>query len=452
MEFGITLTPDRLMLYSMLVAFAIRWSNPRPGPTTWAATGLRRFLAAFALIGITSWSIADPDAKYPTFVELTHLTNLALLPTLFFMMASRLRYDEAMLRRMFRFYALFGMYPSLHGFLRAPSHRRARLPKVHSRSACRHPIRPQPGALRRYDRGWRHAAAVVPLRELHRVLDDGGAAADDDRWHAPRRAGRLFHRNALHLARSWGNHHHPLLSENESAEYSGDNRGIVLIAFVAGVSSKFSLFQDTPFLQTAEPIENRLDNYQMAWNAFKANPVLGLGYGKFMPGEICSTIDSPTSRLGVGLDDGNHSTLLGISADLGVIGAFPILGSWLFGTLTCIAAYRSLGGPARNFQRQFSALALGAVGNILRLEPDERSYVFSRRSTPASFWLVGVATAYILLAWPRSPASPPMAKSPRIPPCVIRAIQKGVRSFSISGSGSRELIPTFRVSIGCPLP
>ena len=47
----------------------------------------------------------------------------------------------------------------------------------------------------------------------------------------------------------------------------------------------------------------------MAWNAFKANPLFGLGYGKFAT-EWHMYYDKGNSRLGIGMDDGNHSTVL----------------------------------------------------------------------------------------------------------------------------------------------
>jgi len=174
---------------------------------------------------------------------------------------------------------------------------------------------------------------------------------------------------------------------------------VLAFAFVLGVGSKFSAFDETLFSRRQNTVDYRIDNYTFAWNAFKENPLFGLGYGHFQY-QWSAYADLENSRHGIGLDDGNHSTFFGILADLGLSGAIPFLLLITFAALLCRAAYKRVSHPDATVERQFVVLSIGMllVWITLGLTSDLKAVPVVNIT---AFWFLGVASS-IETAWRRS--------------------------------------------------
>jgi O-antigen ligase len=119
---------------------------------------------------------------------------------------------------------------------------------------------------------------------------------------------------------------------------------LILVVFLSGVGSKFSLFENSLFSERQETIEYRLANYATIFNMVKTHPLFGIGYGNFK----AEWHNYFVSFADIGnLEDGNHSILLGILAELGIVGFSIYLLILVCSMWTCIATYRRLD---ENFQ------------------------------------------------------------------------------------------------------
>jgi O-antigen ligase len=129
----------------------------------------------------------------------------------------------------------------------------------------------------------------------------------------------------------------------------------------------------------------------MAWNAFKANPLFGLGYGNFTL-QWKDYYDRGRSRLSVGLADGNHSTILGIMADLGLAGTVPFVVMVMTSALLCWSTYRLSATRLFTFESYAAVVALAGVlvFVVLGLTNDLKSQPVLNTTT---FWWVGVASS-----------------------------------------------------------
>jgi O-antigen ligase len=165
----------------------------------------------------------------------------------------------------------------------------------------------------------------------------------------------------------------------------------LVVGFIAGVGSKFSISEQTLFTRRQNTVANRLDSFEIAWNAFKANPTFGLGYGKFAT-EWDRYYDRRSSRLGIGMDDGNHSTVLGLLADVGLFGTLPLIGAIGCAALVCLLAYRAFGGEPWSLEQQVAVVGLAAVEVMVVL-----SLTNDLRSQPGvnvpTLWLVGMVSS-----------------------------------------------------------
>jgi O-antigen ligase len=160
---------------------------------------------------------------------------------------------------------------------------------------------------------------------------------------------------------------------------------------MVGVGSKFSISEQTLFSRRQNTVDNRLDNFAIAWNAFKAHPTFGLGYGKFQV-EWHNYYDRVESRLGIGMDDGNHSTFLGLLADVGIVGTLPFVAAIGAAVFVCFGAYRVFREEQFALERQLAVVTLAAIELLVVL-----SLTNDLRSQPAinvpTFWLVGMVSS-----------------------------------------------------------
>jgi len=115
--------------------------------------------------------------------------------------------------------------------------------------------------------------------------------------------------------------------------------GLVLITFVLGVGSKFSLWEGTLFSRRQSTVELRAVNYEIALSVFAENPIFGVGYGIFSQKleEYSAIQGAPNNRL---LTDGNHSTFLGLLAEVGTIGMISFLAVYYCILRMCLRVYK----------------------------------------------------------------------------------------------------------------
>jgi O-antigen ligase len=132
---------------------------------------------------------------------------------------------------------------------------------------------------------------------------------------------------------------------------------LILLVFLTGVGSKFSFFEKTLFSDRQDTIEYRFSNYATAYNMVKNHPVFGIGWGKF--GEDWRDYFVSVDYV-ANLEDGNHSTLLGILAELGIVGFLPYVAMLATAFWLCVAAYRRL--TEKNiFERTFVVVAIASL-------------------------------------------------------------------------------------------
>jgi O-antigen ligase len=389
---GVTVTPDRLLLTLVLLVFAARLAKSRPLPKpTLAATTLERLSVLFALIGATSWYLSGADTDKDTFVELIHLSNLSFLPTLSYFIAKRLQYTTSTLKQILLFFAALGLYLSVTAIAE----------HLHLTGL----IFPQ--YILDFTVGTHQGRSRGPFVD---TIGNGGMLL-------------LSFLSVSCIATSLTGFRRLLAFLLTflilPAVYFTDTRavwlglgviiatflilrtplrrmsalvvGLLVVVFLAGVGSKFSLSERTLFSRRQNTVDSRFDTFQIAWDAFKAHPLVGLGYGKLTI-EWSNYFERSGSHLGVGMDDGNHNTLLGILADLGVTGAIPFLGVFACAVIVVCAAYRSLRDAQSIVERQFAVVAIGAVAVyfVLSLTNDLKAQPTINVSV---FWLVGVISS-----------------------------------------------------------
>lgn len=98
--------------------------------------------------------------------------------------------------------------------------------------------------------------------------------------------------------------------------------GVILLAFVLGVGSHFSLWETTLFSKRQETVDYRKANFETALEMGMANPIFGIGYGNFSTEWL--KYFRPQEGVGIrDLKDGNHNTFLGIFSELGLVGLIP---------------------------------------------------------------------------------------------------------------------------------
>lgn len=388
---GIVISPDRLMLCILLAALAALPARreERHEPRHTAAVMLGVFLLLFSFVGALSLWISAPDADSTTFGHLTRLTNIAFIPAFSFFAARRLRYTRAMLKQILQFLAALGVYLSFTAVCEHFGVRALIFPKyildphvgIHF-GRSRGPFVDTIGnggmllisclALACISSGF---SGVKRFLSFCLVL-----LAIPAIYFTETRA--VWLGLAAIIATS-------AVLRTSLRTGSAFIAAAVFIGFLSGVGSKFSVSENTLFSRRQNTVDYRLDNYQTAWNAFTDNPLFGVGFGKFHL-EWSSYFKKADSRTR-GLDDGNHSTPLGILAELGAAGFVPFLSTVVCAFFVCVAAYGRTRNYEYEFERRFVLLALGAIITfvILGLTND-------LHSTPVvnatALWLVGIVS------------------------------------------------------------
>jgi O-antigen ligase len=147
---------------------------------------------------------------------------------------------------------------------------------------------------------------------------------------------------------------------------------LVLIAFVAGIGSKFSLGESTLFSRRQHTVDYRVSNFQTAIKMGLDNPLTGVGYGKF-GARWNKYFGDEEQRLTTDLTDGNHNTFLGLFADLGFPGVSLYLALFVVLGRECYIVRRQL-GTKHDFERAFclSAFCVMAIAVTEALTGDLR--------------------------------------------------------------------------------
>jgi O-antigen ligase len=391
-EVGVTMSPDRVMFCVILFAYARRMSRTRPvsRPGTIAATMLEWFMLLFAFIGTASWLVVGADAAGTKFYFLTLLFNLSFLPTAAYFIARRLQYTRAILKEIRLFLAALGVYLGVTAVCEHFGVAVLVFPK--------YILDPKVGIQFGRSRG--------PFLD---TIGDGGMLL----------VSFLF---LTYLSSSLKGFKRAVTSFLTLLVVLGiyftDTRAIwlglaaivatlftlrttmrrtaamvgcaILLGFFSGVGGKFSAYEETLFSRRQNTVDYRLDNYEIAWRMFEKNPVFGIGFGRFRY-EWANYFDRVDARTR-DLIDGNHITLLGILAELGIIGFAVFVAILAFSALVCITAYRQLSEDSWTFERGFVVLGTSAFMSffILGLTNDLRSAAIVSVS---AFWLVGIATS-----------------------------------------------------------
>ncbi len=165
---------------------------------------------------------------------------------------------------------------------------------------------------------------------------------------------------------------------------------LLVVGFFSGAGSKFSSGEDTLFSRRQQTVEYRYANYETTYNMFKDHWLFGVGYGRFLH-EWDKYFPTGFSQVRE-LEDGNHSSLLGILAELGILGFLSYGGIILFSFLVCLRAYWHLKGEQWAYERRFALVGLVAVlcFFILGLTSDLR---WDQMFDVIGFWLTGVVSS-----------------------------------------------------------
>jgi O-antigen ligase len=113
---------------------------------------------------------------------------------------------------------------------------------------------------------------------------------------------------------------------------------LLLAIYLSGAFSKFSVQHDTLFSSRSGPVENREDMMRAAINMTIAKPIVGFGYGTFEKYNDDFFADYNAKRFSNG--EGNHNAVLGVLAELGLLGGLPYVAIWFFFLFTSVKLAR----------------------------------------------------------------------------------------------------------------
>jgi O-antigen ligase len=392
LELGITMSPDRVIFCVIVLAYLMRiahWgAHPRPGST--AATMLQQFMFLFGLIGGASWLIVGADVGGKNFYFLTHLFNLSLLPTAAYFLARRLQYTRAMLTEVRWFLAALGIYL---GFTSVFEHF-----EVNSLIFPRYILDPTLGIhfgrsrgpfLDTVSNGGMLLISFLILANLSSSLKGYKRIA-------------TFFLSLMIVAAIYFTDTRAIwiaLAAVTAALFSLRTKMrqtaamvtlTIVFGFLTGAAGKFSAYESTLFSRRQNTVDYRVDNYRITWTMFEKNPIFGIGFGRFRQ-EWANYFDRSES-LTRDLFDGNHTTLLGILAELGLIGFSAFAAIILCSATLVMTAYRNLSDDRWAFERGFVVIAIGALVSFVLL-----GVTNDLRSAPivnvSAFWLIGIASS-----------------------------------------------------------
>jgi O-antigen ligase len=138
---------------------------------------------------------------------------------------------------------------------------------------------------------------------------------------------------------------------------------VICLGFFGGVASHFSFTQGTLFSKRQETVDYRWVNYLTTLEMSKANPIFGIGYGNFKTEWPKYVRPIP----GVDIEelaDGNHNTFLGLLAEVGLLGILPYLLIFFYMFRVGLRVFREGGGLEREFALIFLLVASSYVIDV----------------------------------------------------------------------------------------
>jgi len=375
-----TVTPDRLVF--LLIASTFVWSLANGRVRSRPFGVIEVCMLLLAVLCTLSWFTTRPDASLPRFKWLTTLFNFIFLPFGIYLIAKNTRYYRAKATVVLRTITLIGVYLSLTGVLEHYEQNTLIWPK--------YIVDPTVGI--QWGRARGPFLGSNPMGEWLIVV----FLATCLLMLFGRTPWRLFLRALVPLTVAsiyftdtrgvWLSFAAVLaIASIRGGKFGGQSRLVVfliLIAFVLGIGSKFSLSESTLFTRRQNTVDYRMSNYQTAINMGLANLVTGVGYGNF-GATWRDYFGNEERQLTNDLTDGNHNTYLGLFAELGVPGLFLYLALLAGLTRECLTVRRHLGAKD-DFERHFSLCALAvltvamieALFGDLRFDPTLNTLLF----------------------------------------------------------------------------
>jgi len=353
----VTITPDRLVFLLIASVFVWSFANGRVRSSSFGV--IEACMLMFAVLCTVSWFITGPDASLQRFKWLTTLFNFVYLPFALYLIAKNTSYYRAKATVVLRAIVAIGVYLSLTAVFEHYGLNTLIWPK--------YIVDPTVGIQWGRSRG--PFLGSNPMGEWLIVV----FLATCLLMQSARMPSTLFLQALVPLTvvgiyftdtrGVWLSFAAVLvIASVRRGRFGIQSRLVVfliLIAFVVGIGSKFSLHESTLFTRRQNTIDYRISNNQTTINMGLANFVTGVGYGNF--GATWHEYFGDEERqLTNDLTDGNHNTYLGLFAELGFPGMFLYLALLAGLARECLTVRRHL-GPKDDFERHFSISALGVM-------------------------------------------------------------------------------------------
>jgi len=162
---------------------------------------------------------------------------------------------------------------------------------------------------------------------------------------------------------------------------------ILMLVYVSGVASKFSIYQPTLFSRRQGPVDDRKNIIHASFLMFLDRPIIGFGYGNFLK-------YSPPyfkEMQGVALrgeGEGQHNTILGLLSELGLVGAIPYCCIYYF---FLKVSYQKCRGTLRanRVEREIAGTQLALlVGLLVYMQCSDIRFFYMINNI--TYWMAGV--------------------------------------------------------------
>ncbi len=383
-----TVTPDKFFFFLIVVLFANAALTHRLRSIPWSGTELS--MALFAILCTVSYLITNPDAAGLHYKWLTTLLNLIVFPFGLYLFAKRTRYNTAKTLWLLRAIVCIGVYLAFTASFEHFGIKALIFPKYIAD--------PHVGIQFGRSRGpmvgsnpmgewlvlvYLATCMVMPFaRTFMKVLLQGLIMlVVIGIYFTNTRGAWVSLAIVVALAAILG------------GKFGTQSRLIVLmvlVAFFAGLGSKFSYGGETLFSRRQNTIDYRLSNNKTTFNMGMANPLTGVGYGNFAANWE-KYFGSKEKELTRDLTDGNHNTYLGLFADLGFPGVVLYVTLFGFVLKECIRIRRSL-DPSARFERNLALSSIGLV-MVLLWEAMSGDMRFNPTLNTVTFLFVGLTAS-----------------------------------------------------------
>jgi O-antigen ligase len=406
-----TFTPDKLLFLILSTLFANAALTNRLRSIPWSGTEVCMFL--FSILCTVSYVVTNPDSGGEHLKWLTTLFNLIVFPFGIFLFAKKTRYNSAKTIWLLRAIVCIGVYLA---FTASFEHF-----GIHTLVFPKYILDPHVGIQFGRARGpmvgsnpmgewlvvvYLAACLIMPFaRTFSKVMLYGLILLVAMGVYFTLTRGVWLSFAAVLL-----------LTSTLGGKFGTQSRLImvvVLVAFFAGVGSKFSFSGETLFSRRQNTVEYRMSNNKTTFNMGMANFLTGVGYGGFKA-NWAKYFGSEERELTRDLTDGNHNTYLGLFADLGFPGVALYVTLFGFVLRECIRIRKSL-GPEAAFERNVALSSIGlvvivlweAVSGDMRFNPTLNTVTFLFVGITASikYWHREHGTINTEQSWPKEESS-----------------------------------------------